>query len=68
MICNSKMCAKQLRKNVTSSKNAGHWLESLLKISYFNRYFLLFHTFCNQLPDFSVSGTLATNGLKPNIC
>ena len=61
------MCAKQLWKNVISSKDAGHWLESLLKISYLHRCFSLFHTFCNQLPDFSGSGTLATNGLKSNI-
>ena len=35
--------------------------------SYFHGYFSLFLTFCNQLPDFSVSGAFATNGLKPNI-
>ena len=61
------MCAKQLWKNAISSKDAGHWLESLLKISYLHRYFSLFHTFCNQLPDFFVTRTLAANGLKPNI-
>ena len=32
-----------------------------------HRSFSLFHTFCNQLPDFSVIGTLAANALKPNI-
>ena len=30
-------------------------------------YFSLFHKFCNQLPDFSVSGTFAANRLKPNL-
>ena len=54
------MCAKQLWKNDVTSKDAGHWLESILKISYLHRYFSLFHTFCNQWPDFSVSGRLAT--------
>ena len=61
------MCAKQLWKNDISSKDEGHWFESLHKISYLHRYFSLFHTFCNQLPDFSVSGTLAVSGSKPNI-
>ena len=61
------MCAKQLWKNAISSKDADHSLESLLKISYLHRYFSLFHTFFNQLPEFFVTRTLAANGLKPNI-
>ena len=57
------MCAKQLWKNDISKKDAAHWLESLLK-NHFYGYFSLFHTFCNQVLHFFVSGTFAASGLK----
>ena len=62
------MCAKQLWKNDISSKDVrvtglNHYLKTLC----LHRYFSLFHTFCNQLPDFSVTRALAANGLKPYI-
>ena len=56
------MHTKDLWKNDILSKDAGQWLASLLKISYFHKYFSLFHTFCNQLHGFTASETFAANG------
>ena len=61
------MSAQQLLKDAILSKNAVPWLEPLLKISYLHRYLSLIYTFCYRLPNISVTGTLVTNGLKPNI-
>ena len=61
------MYTKDLWKNNILSEDTGQWPATLLKISYFHGYFSFFHTFCNQLPGFTASGTFAVNGLKASI-
>ena len=62
------MCAKQLWKNDISSKDADHWLESLLKISYTGIFHSFTHFGINYLFCFSfVSRTFTASGLKTNI-
>ena len=56
LICNSKMRGKQLWKNGISSKDAGHWLESLLKISYLDSNFPICVCSGNKLPNTTKDG------------
>ena len=60
------MCAKQLWKNDISSKDAGHWLESLLKISSTSIFLYFTPHFAINYLAFFVSGTFAARGLKTN--
>ena len=60
------MYAKQLWKSDISSKDADHWLKSLLKISSTAIFYSFTHFAINYLVLF-VSGTFAASGLKTNI-
>ena len=57
----AKICEKHLWKIKILSKDAGHRPASLLKMSPFYMFFKHFAS-KNQLPGFSVTGTLAVNG------
>ena len=50
------MRGKQLWKNGISSKDAGHWLESLLKISYLDSNFPICVCSGNKLPNTTKDG------------
>ena len=65
MVFTSKMCEKHRRMSDILSKNAGHRPALLLKMSLFNSSTRVFKHFAskNQLPGFSIIGTLAGNGL-----
>ena len=60
----SKVFQKYLWKSDIRSKDAGRCPSSLLKISRFHSCILNIFSSKNQLPSFSVSGTLLENGLK----
>ena len=56
---NCRRMTFQIKMHVTG---LNHCLKSFTCKGIFHSF-----TFCNQLPDFSISGTLAANELKPNI-